>query len=128
MTLNVPILAAAGALALCVYKVLIYPLFLSPLSKIPSAHWSSHICPLWIYYIRHQQIENQTIHELHKKKGPIVRTAPNELSVNCYEGGLKTIYTGGFHKTDYYHHRFANYGWVISTPTVPKLQTLHQDI
>lgn len=110
MALNIPLFAAAAAVLLGVYKLLIFPLFVSPLSKIPSAHWSSHVSPLWILYVRYKNIENGTIHELHKKKGPIIRTGPNELSVNCYEGGLKTIYTGGFHKTDFYHNRFINYG------------------
>lgn len=108
--LNIPVIAAAAAATLFLYKFLIYPLFLSPLAKIPAAHWTSHVCPLWIYYIRWKNTENKTIYELHKKKGPIIRTAPSQLSVNCYEGGLKTIYTGGFHKTDFYHNRFINYG------------------
>ncbi|KAL2688997.1 hypothetical protein Neosp_003047 [[Neocosmospora] mangrovei] len=110
MTLNLPLVAAAAALVLGLYRLVLYPLFFSPLSKIPAAHWSSHVCPLWIYYIRYKNVENQTIHELHKTKGPIIRTAPSQLAVNCYEGGLKTIYTGGFHKTDFYHNRFINYG------------------
>lgn len=110
MALNIPILVAIAAAVFSFYKVFIYPLSISPLSKIPAAHWSSHICPVWIYYIRYRDIENKTIHELHKLKGPILRTAPGQLSVNCYEDGLKTIYGGGFHKTDFYHHRFSNYG------------------
>lgn len=110
MALNIPVLAAAGLFLAAVYKLLVHPLFISPLARIPAAHWSSHVCPLWIYYVRYKIIENETIHELHKRKGPILRTAPNQLSVNCYEGGLKTIYTGGFHKTDFYHNRFVNYG------------------
>lgn len=112
MTLNIPLVAAVAALVLSLYKLVLYPLFFSPLSKIPAAHWSSHVCPLWIYYIRYKNVENQTIHELHKTKGPILRTAPSQLAVNCYEGGLKTIYTGGFHKTDFYHNRFINYGYI----------------
>lgn len=95
--------SAAGVLLLGIYKFLIYPAFQSPLSKIPAAHPTAHISPFWIYYIRWNNIENKTIHELHKEKGPIIRTAPNELSVNCYTEGLKTIYSGGFHKTPFYH-------------------------
>ncbi|KAL2004676.1 hypothetical protein VTN00DRAFT_3204 [Thermoascus crustaceus] len=102
--------ALAGVLLLGIYKFLIYPAFLSPLSKIPAAHPTAPISPFWIYYIRWKNIENKTIHELHKAKGPILRTAPNELSVNCYTEGLKTIYSGGFHKTPFYHRRFINYG------------------
>ncbi|KAL2063829.1 hypothetical protein VTL71DRAFT_5634 [Oculimacula yallundae] len=91
------------------YRLLVQPLFVSPLSKIPSAHYSAHISPFWIYYVRYSNIENKVLYELHNKKGPILRLAPNELSINCYEQGLKTVYTGGFEKTKFYFRRFANY-------------------
>lgn len=93
-----------------IYKILLEPLFISALSKIPAAHFSSHISPFWIYFIRYVNIENETIYRLHEKKGPIIRLAPNELSINCYEQGLKTVYTGGFEKTAFYGRRFRNYG------------------
>ncbi|KAF2100965.1 cytochrome P450 [Rhizodiscina lignyota] len=92
-----------------IYKFIVYPAFFSPLSKIPAANWTIHICPLWIYWIRYINIENQTILKLHQAKGPIVRIGPSELSVNCYDGGLKTIYGGGFPKHDFYARRFTNY-------------------
>lgn len=102
--------ASILAAAICLtYKLLIQPLFVSPLSKIPSAHPSAHISPFWIYYVRYNNTENQVLYELHKKKGPILRLAPNELSINCYEQGLKTVYTGGFEKTEFYFRRFSNY-------------------
>jgi hypothetical protein len=91
------------------YKLLIEPLLVSPLSKIPSAHPSAHISPFWIYYVRYTNTENRTLYELHRTKGPILRLAPNELSINCYEQGLKTVYTGGFEKTEFYPRRFHNY-------------------
>ncbi|KAF2162134.1 hypothetical protein M409DRAFT_69345 [Zasmidium cellare ATCC 36951] len=94
------------------YQYILLPLFLSPLSKIPAANPLSPITNLWILYIRWRNIENQTLLRLHQKLGPIVRLAPNELSVNCYEGGLKTIYGGGFAKDEFYVRRFVNYGKV----------------
>lgn len=75
----------------CIYKFFVYPIFLSPLSKIPAANLVARISPLWLYWIRYKNVENQTIFKLHQAKGPIVRTAPRELSVNCFDGGLKTI-------------------------------------
>ncbi|CAI6097276.1 unnamed protein product [Clonostachys chloroleuca] len=108
--LSISSIAAIAAVVFLVYRFIISPLFLSPLSKIPSAHFTSHLCPLWIYWIRDRNIENRTMYDLHKLKGAILRTAPSQLSVNCYEGGLKTIYTGGFHETDFYHNRFIKYG------------------
>jgi hypothetical protein len=107
--LSITNLAAVAVAIIIAYKFLIQPAFISPLSKIPSAHASAHISPLWIYYIRYVNIENRTLYEIHKRKGPILRPAPNELSINCYEQGLKTVYTGRFEKTEFYGRRFHNY-------------------
>ncbi|KAI4178626.1 MAG: hypothetical protein LQ346_007378 [Caloplaca aetnensis] len=54
-------------------------------------------------------VEVQTIHEAHLKYGPIVRLAPNEISINCVDGGLRTVYAGGFEKP-YFYDQFDNYG------------------
>ncbi|KAK0610139.1 cytochrome P450 [Bombardia bombarda] len=102
-------LAALGLLA-AVYKLIIYPSLLSPLAKIPAARWHARFSPLYSYYIKWANIENRTVDKLHKKYGPVIRLGPNELSVNCYEGGIKTIYMGNFPKTDWFYNRFGNYG------------------
>jgi unspecific monooxygenase len=108
--INIPLVAAIAIVMFGVYKWIVYPAFFSPLAKIPNARWHASFCPLWSYYVKYANIENNTVYELHKRLGPIVRMGPRELSVNCYEGGLKTIYTGGFPKTDFYANRFTNYG------------------
>ena len=108
--LNIPIFAGFGLIALLTYKYFLYPLFLSPLSKIPSAHFSSSISPLWILYKRCVGAENRSIHAAHLKHGPIVKLAPDQVSVNCVDGGIKTIYSGGFEKSNWYHNMFDNYG------------------
>jgi len=110
LPVSIPALAVISAAVAVIYKLYIYPTFLSPLSKIPAAHFTSHVSPLWIYNVRRLNTENVTLYELHKAKGPILRLAPNEISVNCYKGGLKTIYGGGFDKTLFYIRRFINYG------------------
>lgn len=101
-------------LLLALWRIGIVPffglVFHSSLSKVPTAHWTCRFSGLWILYVRWMDVENRTLYELHKKKGPIVRLAPNELSVNSYEDGLKTIYGGGFEKHGFYERRFANYG------------------
>ena len=51
---------------------------------------------------------NSTIRALHAKHGPIVRLGPNELSVNS-AASLKTIYGGGFDKSDFYEKWFRNF-------------------
>ncbi|KAK3317237.1 cytochrome P450 [Cercophora scortea] len=104
-----PAAALTAVLLAGLYKFIIYPALLSPLAKIPAARWHARFSPLYSYYIRWANIENRTVHDLHRRYGPVVRLGPAELSINCYEGGLKTIYTGGFPKTEWYHERFINY-------------------
>ncbi|KAI0888201.1 cytochrome P450 [Annulohypoxylon maeteangense] len=91
-----------------IYKYIFYPSIISPLSKIPKAHWSCSISPAWILWARFQSRENRTLHAAHQHHGPIVRVGPNELSVNSIEG-VKTIYQGGFDKHEWYSV-FNNYG------------------
>lgn len=110
MAVNIIISALLAVLAVSLYKIVIHPAFLSPLAAIPAGRWHARFSPLWSLYIRWANIENRTFYQLHQKHGPIVLVGPAELSVNCYEGGLKTIYTGGFLKTDFYAKRFTNYG------------------
>ncbi|KAJ5041297.1 uncharacterized protein L3040_005844 [Drepanopeziza brunnea f. sp. 'multigermtubi'] len=109
----IPGLTVASILSLGIAAVLVYivrPLLFSPLSKIPTAHPTSRFCWLWIYYIRWAGLENTTLYHLHQAKGPILRLGPNELSINCYDEGVKTIYIGGFDKPEYYFNRFSAYG------------------
>jgi hypothetical protein len=104
-------LGAGVALLVCVWKFVIYPLLFSPLSKIPKAHWSSSFSPLWIYWIRYKSRENATLHAAHVTHGPIVQVAPNEISINSVDGGIRTVYGGGFEKGEWYSI-FENYGQV----------------
>ncbi|EER29230.1 Cytochrome P450 family protein [Coccidioides posadasii C735 delta SOWgp] len=101
-----------SALAAGVYKFIIYPALLSPLSKIPNAHFTSSISPLWILWNRFRMRGNRTIHEAHNKYGPIVRLAPGEISVNCVDGGIRTVYAGGFEKHDWYPRVFGAFGTI----------------
>lgn len=90
------------------YRFIVYPLLLSPLARIPNAHWSSPLSPLWILYIRFMRRENAVLYELHKRHGPVVRLGPGDLSINDIDA-VRTIYGGGFDKTDWYSV-FDNYG------------------
>lgn len=107
-------LLAAIALAIfflvAVYKLFIFPLFISPLSAIPLAHPTARFSALWILYIRYSDTENATLLRCHEAKGPIIRLGPAELSINCIEDGVKTIYGMNFDKPGWYPRRFANYG------------------
>ena len=104
-----PILLVAVAV-LFVYKYFFWSGFLSPLARIPGAHPIAPYSSLWILWTRYRKLELQTIHQAHLKHGPIVRLGPSELSVNCVDGGIRTIYSGGFDKHDWYPNIFENYG------------------
>jgi len=106
--INASVLAILAFLLLAVYKFIVHPTFILPLSRIPNAHWSSPISPLWILWTRYCCRENRDVHAAHLKHGPVVRLAPNELSINDI-GGVRTVYAGGFEKGQWYSI-FDNYG------------------
>lgn len=81
----------ASALVYAIYRYIIHPLFLSPLSRIPSAHVTASLSPIWILWLRYIGKENVTVYEAHKRLGPLVRLGPNEVSVNCVDGGIRTV-------------------------------------
>ena len=93
--------------SILVYLYLVYPLLVSPIAKVPNAHWTSGFSPWWILWKRYRSQELQVVNEAHKKLGPIVRLGPKDLSVSCYENGIRTIYGGGFEKPTYFD--FFNY-------------------
>lgn len=113
--LSISLVVGPCILLYLIYKYLIYPVFLSPLSKIPSAHFSSSFSSVWILLERHNEQENRAIHTAHVKYGDIVRLGPNEISVACVDEGIRTIYGGGFEKWNWYSDQFENYGWVVSS-------------
>lgn len=92
-----------------IYKLLVYPALISPLSKVPNAHWSAPFSSAWILWVRFNSRENREIHGAHLEKGRIVRLGPNEISVNCVDGGIRNVYGGGFEKGNWYSI-FDNYG------------------
>lgn len=111
MTLSPLTAAAVVALGLLLlYKLIIYPAFISPLSKIPNAHWTASISPVWMLWKRFRSQNNRTIQAVHEKYGPIVRLSPSEISINCVENGIKSVYTGGFEKHEWYPRVFGSLG------------------
>lgn len=108
MTLT-PVVAGVAISVGLIYVYLIYPLLLSPLAKVPNAHWSSAVSPVWILWTRYRHRELQITHEAHQKLGPIVRLGPRDISVSCYDDGIRTIYGGSFDKSSYYDF-FQYYG------------------
>ncbi|KAF5858429.1 hypothetical protein ETB97_004367 [Aspergillus alliaceus] len=101
-------IAIGVLLAVILYKYLIYPYYLSPLSNVPNAHFTSPISTRWIERQRNAGKEVLTLYDLHQTLGPVVRLGPDELSVNSLSG-LKTIYTGAFEKHSFYSDVFVNF-------------------
>ncbi|KAJ5084718.1 Cytochrome P450 [Penicillium alfredii] len=112
MALSITTLAALAVAVLVVYKGIIYPVFKSPLSKIPNVHWSVPLSPVWMLWKRFSSQNNRTIQAAHESLGPIVRLGPSEISINCVDGGIKSVYTGGFEKHDWYPRVFGSFGTV----------------
>ncbi|KAF7883511.1 uncharacterized protein EAF02_005431 [Botrytis sinoallii] len=81
---------------------------LSPLSQIPNAHFTTPYSKLWLFWHRANDTEHKARYAAHKKYGPVIRIAPRELSINCLEDGVKTVYGGGFEKGEWYS-MFLNY-------------------
>ncbi|ROW03060.1 hypothetical protein VMCG_05727 [Cytospora schulzeri] len=68
------------------YHFIVYPALLSPASKIPNAHWSAAVSPLWILHKRFRKRENAALQQAHRRLGPYIRIAPGEVSVDDVEG------------------------------------------
>ncbi|KAA8644910.1 hypothetical protein EYZ11_005298 [Aspergillus tanneri] len=102
------IIAVAALVAILFYHYVIHPYFLSPLAKIPNAHFTSPLSSAWIERRRNAGKEVLTIFDCHRKYGSVVRLGPNDLSVNSLSG-LKTIYTGAFEKHPWYSDLFINF-------------------
>jgi len=107
--LNLTLLFTLTSTVLLLYRYVIYPAFVSQLSKIPPAHFTAPVSSLWIRSKRRNgKTGIQSIFAAHKRLGPIVQLSPNELSVASLDG-LRQIYTGAFEKTKWYSE-LANLG------------------
>lgn len=73
------------------YRYIVYPLVRSPLSSIPNAHPTAVLSSIWILWIRYIGKENATVYDAHTRLGPMVRLGPNEISLNCVDGGIRTV-------------------------------------
>jgi len=102
-------LTVTAILAYLFYRYVLHPAFISPLSKLPAGHPSAHFSPIWIWWNRNTCRNVRPIFAAHQRHGPIVRLAPNEVSVASLEG-LRKIYSGGsgFERSDWFL-QFRNY-------------------
>ncbi|KAI1965948.1 hypothetical protein LOZ58_000849 [Ophidiomyces ophidiicola] len=101
------------AIAIALYQWVLYPLYLSPLAKIPSAHPLAAVTSLWIQWKRLTNKEFDAVVCGFRQKGPYIRLGPSEVAVNTMEGGVKNIYGIGsdnFDKSPWYNF-FQNHGF-----------------
>lgn len=98
------VLAVAGWLLQRLYLALF-----SPLASVPNAHSLAPFSKLWLLWLRYSGQEHRTRYLLHEKIGPVLRLGPSELSVNCIDDGVWTIYNNGFDKSPWFAN-FVFYG------------------
>ncbi|KUJ15032.1 cytochrome P450 [Mollisia scopiformis] len=83
--------------------------FFSDLSPIPNAHFTVPLSRLWILHKRWKNRQNRARLAAHQKLGPVVRIGPRELSVNCIDDGVRTIYGSAFDKDAWYAKAFRGH-------------------
>ena len=103
------LLVSIATLVAWVYKLFIYPIYLSPLSRIPGS--KLYAVTKWrLAWEDWTGQRTRTINDLHEKYGTAVRTGPNEVHFNSLSA-LRTIYGpgSGFGRTAFYQ-MFSVYG------------------
>lgn len=119
------LVALVFLLSILIYKYLIYPIFLSPLSKIPAAHPLCTFSERWLQWQQKHERESKSLYAAHEQHGPIVRIGPKEVSVNSLEG-LRRIYTAGLEKHATFYEKFTNFGTSNLVSTVEHFPHSHQ--
>ncbi|KAH8680471.1 cytochrome P450 [Ilyonectria robusta] len=112
--LTVGVLATAGWLAKCIYR-----LYIHPLSGIPGPRLAA-CSSLWLAWHTMIGDECTTIFQLHKQYGPVLRVGPNDVDIADGDA-VDPIYLerGGFQKTQAYS-KFD----IDGHPTIFSTQTL----
>jgi hypothetical protein len=82
----------SAVLAILLY-IIIYRLFFHPLSKVPGPRFA-RLTKLWLVWHVRKGKSHIFMPNLHKKYGPIVRIAPNEVLV-CSEDAVRLAYGAG---------------------------------
>ncbi|KAF3098978.1 hypothetical protein TWF102_004807 [Orbilia oligospora] len=109
---NHPFLAFLLSFLAYGFILTVYRLFFSPLSAVPGPKLAA-VTRLWILYHDYQDQRTDIVTDLHRKYGPVVRLAPNEVSFTSTIA-VKDIYTGsgresGFPK-GFLYAMFTHYG------------------
>lgn len=96
-----PINLVAGVVITLISTIL-YKINLNPLAHIPGP-LIARLTPLWLYSLSYRGIEASTVDDLHKRFGPVVQIAPNEVDI-ADGASLHLIYVknGGLLKSSCY--------------------------
>lgn len=103
--MTVLFILSAGLVAVFGYLVswFIYCRTLHPLSKVPGPFWPS-VTRLWLTYAVSRGELDVVQRDLHRRYGPLVRIAPDEIACADPEA-IRKIYstTSPLNKSDFYH-------------------------
>jgi hypothetical protein len=89
-TFGTPVTLGLSSLAVLYLSFAFYQRWLSPLSRVPGPFLAS-ITPLWLVYRYWRQDWHLYIQDLHKSYGPVIRIAPDTVSVSDPEA-IKAVY------------------------------------
>jgi hypothetical protein len=110
--------AIAATFCLVLYKLIIHPVFLSPLASLPAAHPLCHVTSLWMQWQRYNGREFAVVAAAFAHKGDYVRLGPREMAVNSVEG-VQCAYGVGANNFDRHESYlyFVNHGYaLLSSP------------
>lgn len=74
------------------------------LKDIPNAHFSVPYSRMWLLWLRWRKKEHRSRIYFHRRLGPVVRIGPRDVSVNCIEDGVRTIYSSKFDKDESFYY------------------------
>jgi hypothetical protein len=105
------LLTIAASFCFVLYKLIVYPVFLSPLARLPAAHPLCHVTSLWMQWQRYNGREFDIVSAAFAHKGDYVRLGPREMAVNTVEG-VQCAYGVGSHNFDRHESYlyFVNHG------------------
>jgi hypothetical protein len=102
-------LLAALVLALLFYRYVLHPALLSPLSKIPSSQPTAPFLPVWFWWTERRGRQARSLLAAHQRRGPVVRVAPDHVSLASLDGLRVVYHVGKYDRTDWYL-AVRNYG------------------
>ncbi|GAB0139987.1 hypothetical protein EsHS_00000625 [Epichloe bromicola] len=104
-------LGLAAVAAILVWKLLLHPVFLSPLSRVPAAHPLASFSTIWIQWHRWRGSDFDAVAAAFDRKGPYVRIGPGEIATNSKDG-FECVYGVGKRNLDKYktYDYFMNHG------------------